>query len=794
MRALKSTIVGLAAILIVGVLTPLASAHTVTMESIDAGWANLYASEHRASVVKVPVANSAHVEKQSEFKINYTDVPENEKPAIEAALNVWSQNWKSSVPVTIDASYSRQASTSVLALATPVKYFRNFPGAPSSDLYYPSAMANAIAGKDLDPQNPEISIQINSVMSSSFYLGTDGNCPTDSYDLESIILHEMGHGLGFLSNDSYDPAFGFGSIDQPTPFDAYAQLPDGRRLMDIDSPSLELGTALVNTLVWAGKNGIAANNGVKPLLYTPNPYEPGSSISHLDERSFSSTGENAVMTPNLAAGEVFHAPGSILLAMLQDMREKPPAGVATAAPNVPRNVKALVGDKSAIVTWNPPTNYRTAQVSSYTVKVNQSGLTQSTDSTSLTIPNLKNGQSYSFTVTATNVIGTSAAATTNAVVPQSSWVKSTIDSTSDAKNLATTTFQGLPVVVYSDSVHGQIKLATYTGKKWNIQIIDGNGGSGGTGGPGGRTAHDVSGYVSLCTSGVGKKQVLNIFYADLTDKDLRYASYDGKKWNFDIVDGNGAKIQDFKEIARVRTASDVSVSSACVSTPDGLQVFYRDDSQGVLLGAVRSGKSWRYEEVDGDRATDGRTTGDVAFHLKATAIGKAVYLLYDSPLKVNSDHLPIQGEIREATRSSAYPEDWVYSTPDPTGKNVTIAGFDVSMSTLGTSISAAWLGSGGLTIPAADQVRWTTLGATTDPISAATDNYGVPTAPIAFNGRRILFGCGTRLCVINTSDRQISLVSTSDFTSIQSVQWIVINKITYALVGADGKLSLFKAI
>ena len=214
----------------------------------------------------------------------------------------------------------------------------------------------------------------------------------------------------------------------------------------------------------------------------------------------------------------------------------------------------------------------------------------------------------------------------------------------------------------------------------------------------------------------------------------------------------------------------------------------------MLLGAVRNGKNWKYEEVDGDRATDGRTTGDVAFHLKATAIGKSVYLLYDSPLKVNADRVPIQGEIREATRSSAYPEDWIYSSPDPTGRNVTIAGYDISLSALGSSISVAWLGSGGLTIPAADQVRWNTLGVTTDPLSAATDSYGVPTAPIATNGQRILFGCGTRLCVINTSDRRISLVSTSDFSSIQSVGWIVINKITYALVGADGNLSLFKAI
>ncbi len=54
----------------------------------------------------------------------------------------------------------------------------------------------------------------------------------------------MAHGLGFISTSNYDEFFGYGSIDQPTPFDAYVQTGDGRRLSDLPSPSLELGEAL----------------------------------------------------------------------------------------------------------------------------------------------------------------------------------------------------------------------------------------------------------------------------------------------------------------------------------------------------------------------------------------------------------------------------------------------------------------------------------------------------------------------------------------------------------------------
>mgnify|MGYP003705288643 CR=1 FL=1 len=33
--------------------------------------------------------------------------------------------------------------------------------------------------------------------------------------------------------------------------------------------------------------------------------------------------------------------------------------------------------------------------------------------------------------------------------------------------------------------------------------------------------------------------------ADVTNKDLRLAEYDGKKWSYTIVDGNGEKVNDY---------------------------------------------------------------------------------------------------------------------------------------------------------------------------------------------------------------------------------------------------------
>ena len=64
---------------------------------------------------------------------------------------------------------------------------------------------------------------------------------------------------------------------------------------------------------WGGAQGIAANGGVKPYLYSPNPYEEGSSIYHLDEQKYGTGSPNALMTPYLDDGEALLRPGSVVV-------------------------------------------------------------------------------------------------------------------------------------------------------------------------------------------------------------------------------------------------------------------------------------------------------------------------------------------------------------------------------------------------------------------------------------------------------------------------------------------------
>lgn len=728
-----------------------------------------------------------NVESKSKFIVTYINFPENAKAAFQYATNIWSDLYPSQVPITITAYWERTNDYSILGSARPGNFFNSFPGSPDNDLWYPSALANALAGKDLDPATPELIMRIN--RSAQWYYGIDGNPGSRTYDLVSVILHELCHGLGFLSNNDYDAFFNYGSIEKPTPFDAYAQLSDGRRLMDLPTPSIELGKALTSPLVWSGTTAIKANNGIKPKLYTPAKYQQGSSISHLDEATFSQTGLDSVMTPNLDSGEVFRTPGPIALAMLEDMRNKPPAGTASGIPTAPRNMRALVGDQSAIILFDPPSNARISQVTAYKITVVQTGEQKIVLNSPVIFTDLKNGSTYSFTVKAQNQLGESEASTSNSIIPEPGVKSTVIDGLSDGNFLATGKYQGRTIIAYSDSVKGDIKLATLVGKKWLITTVDGNSTSKG------KTANNVAGDISLCVSGTGTKERLHLFYPDLVEKDLRYAQYDGKSWAFEVVDGDGPIVQNYEERDRVRTASDVSVTSACVVTPNSLQVFYRDESQGILLGALRTGKTWSYELVDGDRKTDGRSTGDTGFHLQAVAVGKKVYVLYDAILTMNQNKEATQGEMRLATRESIFPEDWSYENLDLTGGATAVPGYDIALGlggSKGTTVYAAWFSSSGLSLPNPDRIKWVNLANTSEVVSATPGNYGTPSSPLAIDEKGILFGCQLRLCSMVRDSQTAHLAESQTINGKSQSAWIVIDKIRYALTSVGGKLSLLK--
>ena len=766
------------------------SAPALAFKQIPAtNWGYIYAGTDPVTTTTAKPA-AKNLEFKSKFEVKYNNFPEWAKKEVQSAIDVWSANFKSSVVISVDASWGRSNSWGVLGSARPGSFFSAFSGAPDPSLWYSSAAANALAGKDLDKANPEIIIQVNS--GATWNTRGDRTPSPTEYDLESVFIHEVGHGLGFLSNDAYDPFYGLGSLDQPTPFDAYLQTADGRRLADLPTPSRELGSALTSSLVWSGPLGVKANGGIKPKMYTPSRYESGSSTSHLDEATFSKSDLDSVMTPSLDPGEIFREPGPLLLAMMEDMRNKPPVGVATELPLSPRNVQAFTGDASALVSFDPPVNLRTAQISEYIIRNIKTSAEKKSQTSPVLITGLKNGTSYTFSVIAKNALGVSDQMTTKVVIPQAGWKSTVLDSAADGKSVASTVFNGQPAIAYTDTKRGDLKLATFNGKSWKKVTVDGAGGSGG------HTSNAISGDISMCVNGSGTKQTLHIFYSDETEKDLRYAMFNGKNFAIEVVDGNGPAVNQYEDLVRVRTSSDVNVASTCIATTSTVQVFYRDESQGILLGAIKTKSSaWKYELIDGDRKTDGRTTGDVGFHVQAVFDGSKTYIAYDSVVAMNQKKEITSGAIRIATRTDVDPMGWTYQTLDISTDDASVFGYDVALAKVNDDVLATWLASSSTTAPKPNQLRWALLSDPMEISKITTENFGTPGEFMTTDGKTIIFNCQERLCALDTSKKvlgqsAIRLVSSTQGSGPTQSAWVTVNKIKYLLATVNGKLALLK--
>ena len=246
------------------------------------------------------------------------EFPSDAKPAIERAVDIWAQSIESVVPVQIEAIWD-SLSPNVLAQSAPYEVLNNFSGAIVEDRQYAVALANQLAGEDLNPAAPDMVVKFGKDV--NWYHGLDGETPDDLYDLVTVALHEMGHGLGYIGSANHNGNSGFlGFQGVAFIYDEFVEESDQDAILEYISGTVPLGDALESDdLFWSGSNGLAANNSGRPRLYAPTNWSAGASFSHLREASFPSGSENALMTPFLNLSEAIHTPGAVSLGMMQDM-------------------------------------------------------------------------------------------------------------------------------------------------------------------------------------------------------------------------------------------------------------------------------------------------------------------------------------------------------------------------------------------------------------------------------------------------------------------------------------------
>lgn len=266
------------------------------------------------------------------FIVDYVGYPADAKAAFQRAVDIWSTLIISPVPIRIKATWKPLVSSDpkivILGSARPATYIGVPDGSQKGNAYYPIALAEKISRRAFNsPDSADIVASFNS--RNTWYLGLDANPILGKTDLVSVVLHELGHGLGFTGLINGDATNKVANIRATAIFDQFVESGKGVKIADpssftADSPRASPGAykLLIGGNLYINGPILRQKTGDRAKLYAPSTYSDGSTLYHLDDATYTKGTPNSLMTSTLEDAEAVHNPGPIVLAFFEDMEWK----------------------------------------------------------------------------------------------------------------------------------------------------------------------------------------------------------------------------------------------------------------------------------------------------------------------------------------------------------------------------------------------------------------------------------------------------------------------------------------
>lgn len=224
----------------------------------------------------------------------------------EQRLNVFNHAadiWEAAVQPTNDIWVAAQfvpLAPNVLGSAGAQFVWRDFPGAEFPNTWYPDALADQLTGTDLNPCCFDIATNFST--NFVFYLGFDNN-EGALVDLLPVVLHELGHGMGFAN--FVNETTGVGIQGRPDIYSQYTLDVTTNKIWNVMTNAERQSSAInVRKVSWSGIN-------VKKEV--PNVLSPGepallvTSPSGLGPFMVGTAGFGAPLTASAITGQVVQA-------------------------------------------------------------------------------------------------------------------------------------------------------------------------------------------------------------------------------------------------------------------------------------------------------------------------------------------------------------------------------------------------------------------------------------------------------------------------------------------------------